>query len=85
MGWNPTGYSADVEIWLVCGKRRIRLSHAADTFVIAADAVDLPAGDAHIELVVDGNRFDRRVRVPGGLPRECREIPIFDREPVAPF
>jgi hypothetical protein len=85
MGWNPTGYSADVAIWLVCGERRIKLSHAGDTFVVPAETVNLPAGDAHIELTVDGNRFERAVSLRGGQSYEHREIPVSDREPVAPF
>jgi hypothetical protein len=81
----PTGYSADVQIWLICGDRRIKLSHASSTFVVAAEAVNLPACDAQIEMTIDGDRYERPVSLPGGLSAERREATVFDRDGVAPF
>jgi len=83
--WNPTGYSADVRIWLVCGDRRIRLSHASSQFVVAVEAVDLPAGEARIEFTIDGAHFAREVTLPGGMSADRREIAVSDRNCPAPF
>jgi hypothetical protein len=74
--WNATGYSADVRLWLVCGDRRIRLSHASSTFVVAADPTDLPPGHARIEFTIDGEQFERAVTLPGGMSSDRREVAV---------
>ena len=74
-----------MQIWLIAGGRRIKLSHASSTFVVAAEAVNVPAGEAQIEMVIDGDRFERPVSLPGGLSPDNREATVFDRDSIAPF
>ena len=81
----PKGFSASVRIWLRYGDHLIPLSHCASTFVIAAQPVDLPAGEAQIVLEVDGTRFERPVTLPGGMRIDTLETPVTARDGCAPF
>ncbi len=63
----------------------IPLSHASSTFVIAWEAVDLPAGDAEIVFTVDDERYERPVRLVNGMSRGNREAMVLSRDGVSPF
>jgi hypothetical protein len=81
----PTGYSASVRLWLLCNGRKIPLSHSSSTFVIAAEPVNLPAGDAKIVFTVDGTPYERAVTLPEGMSRDVREAMVISRDQHAPF
>jgi len=83
---NSTGYSADVRIWLRCDDQMlIPLSHASSTFVIAKNAIDYPACNAHIVFTIDEERFERPVRLVDGMKKESREAMVLSRDEISPF
>jgi hypothetical protein len=82
---NPTGYSATVRMWLRYANQLIPLSHTASTFVIARDAVDLPAGDAQLVYMVDGIRHEHDVTLPDGMRQNRPQTTVFARDSAAPF
>jgi hypothetical protein len=80
------GHSAEVAIWLECGDRgKVSLSQAAPTFVIAAKPVSLPACDARLVMVVDGNRFEHAVQLIDGMTENDRKARISLGDSVPPF
>lgn len=82
---NPTGYSASVRIWLSCDGRKIPLTHASSTFVIAKEAIDLPAGDAEIHFTVDDVPYSRPVSLVRGMSKNNREAMVLSRDPALPI
>ena len=69
-----TNCSADVDMWMDCdGHGKVPLAQASSTFVVAATAVDVPPCDARIVLTVDGERFDRRVRLVNGISTDRKD------------
>jgi hypothetical protein len=78
----PTGYSADVRMWLICGDDVIPLSHTAGSFVIAWSPDDLPPRcEAKVLIIIDGVRRTRDVILPHGMRSGIRETAI-DNVPV---
>lgn len=71
---NPTGYSADVKLWLVIDGERVLLSQVAPTFVIAKAPVQRRQPcDAYVVVSVDGRERSRPVRLIDGIdPGEVR-------------
>jgi hypothetical protein len=62
------GYSAQIDMWLECDQLGpVPLSQVAPTFVIATTPVALPACNARIVLLVDGQKFERAVRLVNGM------------------
>lgn len=80
-----TSYSARVRLWLSYGGRSIPLTHTSGTFIIAAEAVDLPPGDATIVYTIDEKRHERKVHLTEGMSPDRRETPVLSRDVVAPF
>jgi len=79
-------YSADVNMWIDCGVHGcVALTHTASTFVIAADAHELPACDAELILTIDGRRYVRPIRLVNGMTRMSRKAMILSRDAIAPF
>lgn len=79
-------HSAEIDMWLDCGALgRISLSHVSSTFVVAAEAANIPACDARIILTVDGQQFVRPIKLVQGLSQSCRESMILSRDGVSPF
>jgi hypothetical protein len=80
------GHSAEVEMWLECGDHGlVALSQAAPTFVIAAKPVFVPACDARLIMIVDGQRFEHSVQLVNGMTTTRREATICLDESVPPF
>jgi hypothetical protein len=80
------GHSAEVAIWLDCGDHgSVPLSQAAPTFVVATESVSLPACDARLVMVVDGNRSENAVRLVSGMDRGNRKAVICLDDSVPPF
>lgn len=77
---NPTGFSADVRLWLRSGSQMIPLSHSSSTFVIAKTPIDLPAGDAEIIFSVDGEEYKRPVVLVTGMSTRRRETMVLSRD-----
>jgi hypothetical protein len=79
-------YSADVDLWLDCGHHgKVQLTHASATFVIAAVAVCLPACLATIILTVDGQKYERPVKLVGGMSPNSREAMVLSDDHISPF
>lgn len=83
--FNPTGYSADVQLWLVSDQHRIPLTHSGDTFVIAANPVEMPPCDAKIIVMVDSVQFERPVRLAHGMSQHIRQTAVHSIDQIAPF
>jgi hypothetical protein len=62
-----TGHSAVVRLWLEAQDRIVSLSHVCDEFVIAREDASVPPCEATVVFEVDGNRYERRVRLNDGL------------------
>ena len=70
---------------MLCGGRRIPLSHTSADFVIAWEAVDLPAGEAEILFTIDGTEYRREIHLDQGMSTSNRQAPVSARDSVAPF
>jgi hypothetical protein len=81
---NPTGYSASVRLWLLCGGQRIPLSHTAATYVIAWQPVQLSGGDATVIFKVDDKEYQRDVSLLEMRQPSCN-VEIRARDGIAPF
>lgn len=77
---NPTGYSAAVRLWLICGTQAIPLSHVGATYVIAKEPVDLHPGDAEIVFTVDDERYTRPIHLVNGMSKDHREAMVLSRD-----
>lgn len=80
------GHSAAIDLWLDCDHLgSVPLSQVAPTFVIASNPVALPACNARIILVIDGQKFERAVRLVNGMEPTSREAAICLHDSVSPF
>lgn len=69
-----------------CGPHgTVRLAQASRTFVIASEAVSIPACDARIVLTVDGERYERPVQLVDGFRASSREAMVLSDDGVSPF
>jgi hypothetical protein len=77
-------HSADVRMWLEYGEHgQIHLSRITPTSVVTRDAVGVPAGDADLVVVVDGEEMRQRVHVTGSS--RGRVAMVLAADQVAPF
>jgi len=71
-------------MWLDCGERgRIHLSRITPTSVVTRDELLVPAGDADLVVVVDGEEMRKRVHVTG--TSRGRVALVLAADDVAPF
>ena len=83
---SKSGHSAHVDLWMDCGEHgKVQLSQAADTFVIATNAVSIPPCDARIVITVDGYQFVRPVQLVNGMAAPAREAMLLSQDSVSPF
>jgi hypothetical protein len=77
-------HSAEVLMWLDCGDRgQIHLSRIAPKYVVTTEEVDIPAGDADLVVVVDGDEMRTRVHVADSSRGRVARVHPVDQ--VAPF
>jgi hypothetical protein len=63
-----TGYSADVEGYLVVGEAKYRLAKSNGCTFVLAESCQLPAGtQGDMLVIVDGNKNSRRVVLDNGI------------------
>lgn len=67
MAANPTGYSSVVRLTLRQNGHEVSLSHSCDSFVIARNPIDLPAGPATVVTQIDDQRYERTVVLTVGM------------------
>ena len=77
-------HSAEVRMWLDCGEHgHIQLSRITPTSVVTRDALNVPAGDADLVVVVDGEEMRTRVHITGSSRGRVAMVLAVDQ--VAPF
>jgi hypothetical protein len=76
----PTGYAAEVKLWMSCAGRILQLSHVSTTSVIAREPIDLDPCDADVVVSVDGRESSRPVRLVHGMRRDTPKTQICPRE-----
>jgi hypothetical protein len=75
-------HSADVRMWLDCGEHgRIDLSRVTPSSVVAKVVRDLPACEAYLVVVVDGEEMRTRVASYGFSNGKATVVAIDDNAP----
>ncbi len=74
---NPTGHSAEVELYLHIDGQRLPLTHTADTFVILAEPRELSPGPAVVEVIIKDRPNTRPIQNHAHAAGS-REVPIAE-------
>ncbi len=78
-----SGYSANVESYLVVGQSRFRLARTNGITLTLAEDCQLPAGLlAEMHISVDGDPWVRTIQLPNGVAPGQRKVRYRE---VAPF
>lgn len=63
-----TIFNSTVDLWLETERGKVPLSQAGTAFVIAVDAIEIPAGAlASLVVSIDGDEHHRKVLLPQGM------------------
>ena len=76
------GYSSDVQLSLIVAGREYELSQIGPTGVRLREPADLPAGEAEIVMLVDGEECRWTVILPDGAVPFERDVPTMDPSEV---
>ncbi len=69
-------HSAQLEMRLLVNGRSIGITHMGPDFLLVESPTDLPPGEASIMLKVDDSESQWKVRLPEGMSKTSKRVPL---------
>jgi hypothetical protein len=73
---NYGAHSARVEMQLVVNGASISITHMGSDFLFVESASDYPPGEATIFMQVDESKSQWKVRLPEGISKDSKRVPL---------